>query len=528
MKEIKIEYGELVKKKNEDGEEEEDQKQNPIYKLGKQMFSAVHKKEIIETIVPICCKLKKKLVAEKKKLLCLLYKFVRDLVKEYKDEMTEIFKEDKQFGKEILYEIENMANMEEESDNEEDELPLRETEGGDEHAAVNGEGVPDGQGVPEEHVAVNGQDVPVVDAMETHIASAVQEITGRKTRPVVQLERISEEIVAQVNKGQKVVNANDLDAIEDYDPNKHAPARRRSSAAEWRMNSLSSGTPDDVPKHFDVRVQIERLSLDTINKTNSEAEVSLPVVTVEKPSENIQESTVTQRNHIPLKEAVLSLQKLTPKNIEELQKEYGKSNRKSKRAKSDDVVVRDLRPRRGSSAGEYRKKRSSSVLSDNSQLRREIQNESEYPIRELRVSLERLSTDALKNIEKSQNASGEKSVIEKLKEDAKRLSVSLERLNPKYLENVTKNKPKKRNEDSEKAIAKGAKGIVMPPPAVQNVKKNKKKISTPKSKKLKQPITPEVEGKTKLLTSTPMIAPGSDKEFEFELSPVVNEDENED
>lgn len=120
MPEIKIEYNDLVKGKSEEGEEDDDQKQMPLCKLVKQVFTAVQKKEIIETIIPICCKLKKKLLAENKKLLPFLRKFIRELVKDYKSEINEIFKEDKQFAIEILHEIDKSTNSEvpEEDDNE--------------------------------------------------------------------------------------------------------------------------------------------------------------------------------------------------------------------------------------------------------------------------------------------------------------------------------------------------------------------------------------------------------------------------
>lgn len=120
--EIKVEYNDLMKGKNDDGEEEEEQKQLPICKLVKHVFSAVHKKEIIETIIPICCKLKKKLLAENKKLMPHLHKFIRELVKDYKSEINELFKEDKQFGIEILHELDKSAIEVEEEEEEDEEM----------------------------------------------------------------------------------------------------------------------------------------------------------------------------------------------------------------------------------------------------------------------------------------------------------------------------------------------------------------------------------------------------------------------
>lgn len=122
MPEIKIECNDLVKNKNDEGEEEDYQKQMPLCKLVKQMLTAVQKKEIIETIIPICCKLKKKLLSENKKLLPYLRKFIRELVKDYKSEFNEIFKEDKQFGIEILHELDSTKNSEVSEDENQEEM----------------------------------------------------------------------------------------------------------------------------------------------------------------------------------------------------------------------------------------------------------------------------------------------------------------------------------------------------------------------------------------------------------------------
>lgn len=131
------------------------------------------------------------------------------------------------------------------------------------------------------------------------------------------------------------------------------------------------------------------------------------------------------------------------------------------------------------------------------------------PVRKLSVQLKRLSTDGL---EKSK----EKSLTEISKEDVRKLKVSVEKLNLKRL------KPsKKKLEDSDKVIAKAAEKIIMPPPHAPS--KKGKSVSTPKNKKPKTPVTPEIEERN-MLTSTPMTIVRSDDDFSVEISPVIDSD----
>lgn len=269
-KEIRIEYSELVQKNNEDGEEDDEQKQNPLYKLGKQVFSAARKKEIIDTIIPICCKLKKKLHQENSKLLPYLHKFVREIVKDYKDEIGEMFKEDKQFGIEIMHELENAANNEEVDEAEEEE---------DEEAPVNEEAIQVHISVElEEHKEVMNTEEPA----EQNMLWTVQQV--EKLNPqelglkeaVVCLERLSDkECGLEEEQSQDEAKK----AAEDVANQEEALKRlsitlERLSSKYLKFLEMEKDTPskrrlsavEADPKLTKARLTLERLDPETLKE----------------------------------------------------------------------------------------------------------------------------------------------------------------------------------------------------------------------------------------------------------------------
>ena len=86
------------------GEMEEDQNLAFAAAKGK-VISAMMKKHLVDTIVPLVIELKRMLESQKSPLLGILLNFACAVLKEYKEEIEEILVADNTFAKEVLYEI---------------------------------------------------------------------------------------------------------------------------------------------------------------------------------------------------------------------------------------------------------------------------------------------------------------------------------------------------------------------------------------------------------------------------------------
>ena len=71
----------------------------------KQIISGVVKKNVIENIIPIIIALKHKLEAARSPLMHELFSYLRKLMDDYKNEVTEILAADKQLAKEIEFDL---------------------------------------------------------------------------------------------------------------------------------------------------------------------------------------------------------------------------------------------------------------------------------------------------------------------------------------------------------------------------------------------------------------------------------------
>jgi condensin-2 complex subunit D3 len=90
-------------------EVEEDQNLAFAAAKGK-VISAMMKKHLVDTIVPLVIELKRILEAQKSPLLGILLNFACAVLKEYKEEIEEILVADNTFAKEVLYEIQQENN----------------------------------------------------------------------------------------------------------------------------------------------------------------------------------------------------------------------------------------------------------------------------------------------------------------------------------------------------------------------------------------------------------------------------------
>ncbi|KAK6627283.1 hypothetical protein RUM44_009760 [Polyplax serrata] len=278
LPEIKLEYNDLVKGKNDDGEEEDDQKQMPLCKLVKQMFTAVQKKEIIETIIPICCKLKKKLLLDNKRLLPYLRKFIRELVKDYKSEINEIFKEDKQFGIEILHELNTTRS--DNGENEDDD---------DDRGYVQ-------PAVTNENLEKSNVDVPVSDTNANEVVSSSNH-SGN-------LSRVDEE--------QRVLNS-----PETVDP---GPSVRSKTAEPPQKEPGSSGSATEP---ISVPPVAPSTSLRRSSHSNSESDECGEGETNSKMNSDQRKKAVNNKQKTEVK---VLIERLSPKYLQKLEKTRSKRN----------------------------------------------------------------------------------------------------------------------------------------------------------------------------------------------------------
>lgn len=113
-KEIRLDGSEGAKKKA-DGDEDDEVEDAAPRNLNKEVLANVQKNDICDTIIPICSKMRK-VLHRHRKLTSRLYCFVRELVRDYKSEIDHIFRDDKQFGQEILHEINHTTKGQEDED----------------------------------------------------------------------------------------------------------------------------------------------------------------------------------------------------------------------------------------------------------------------------------------------------------------------------------------------------------------------------------------------------------------------------
>ena len=90
----------------QDEPETEDDRAGMVLEAAKkQIISGVVKKNVIENIIPIIIALKHKLEAARSPLMHELFNYLRKLMDDYKNEVTEILAADKQLAKEIEFDL---------------------------------------------------------------------------------------------------------------------------------------------------------------------------------------------------------------------------------------------------------------------------------------------------------------------------------------------------------------------------------------------------------------------------------------
>ena len=99
---------------NDEPETDEDRANMVMNAAKKQIISGVVKKNVMENVIPIIIGLKHKLEAAKSPLISDLFQYLRKLMEDYKNEVTEILAEDKQLAKEIEFDLRRYEQEEQE------------------------------------------------------------------------------------------------------------------------------------------------------------------------------------------------------------------------------------------------------------------------------------------------------------------------------------------------------------------------------------------------------------------------------
>lgn len=107
-----IKLASLAASTEDDPVEKEDIAQAIVQSTKKAIIAQVVKRNVIENIVPIVVALKRKLAANKSSLMGNLMQFLRELMKDYKDEIQEILAEDRQLMAEIDFDLKRFEQQE--------------------------------------------------------------------------------------------------------------------------------------------------------------------------------------------------------------------------------------------------------------------------------------------------------------------------------------------------------------------------------------------------------------------------------
>ena len=110
---------------NDEPETDEDRANMVMNAAKKQIISGVVKKNVMENVIPIIIGLKHKLEAAKSPLISDLFQYLRKLMEDYKNEVTEILAEDKQLAKEIEFDLRRFEQDEQERREREQQERLR-------------------------------------------------------------------------------------------------------------------------------------------------------------------------------------------------------------------------------------------------------------------------------------------------------------------------------------------------------------------------------------------------------------------
>merc|ERR1719466_312671 len=123
-----IKLASLKSKGDEDAPETEQEMAGKVLEAAKKtIISGVVKKNVMENIIPIIIALKHKLESAKSPLVSDLFKYLRKLMEDYKNEVTDILAADKQLAKEIEFDLRRFEQeQEEQKEKEEQERLARE------------------------------------------------------------------------------------------------------------------------------------------------------------------------------------------------------------------------------------------------------------------------------------------------------------------------------------------------------------------------------------------------------------------
>ena len=110
---------------SDEPETEEDRANMVMNAAKKQIISGVVKKNVMENVIPIIIGLKHKLEAAKSPLISELFQYLRKLMEDYKNEVTEILAEDRQLAKEIEFDLRRYEQEEQERKEKEQQVRLR-------------------------------------------------------------------------------------------------------------------------------------------------------------------------------------------------------------------------------------------------------------------------------------------------------------------------------------------------------------------------------------------------------------------
>lgn len=107
-----IKLASLAKETEDDPVEKEDIAQAIVQTTKKAIIAQVVKRNVIENVVPIVVSLKRKLATLKSPLMGKLMSFLRELMKDYKNEIEEILAEDRQLMAEIDFDLKRFEQQE--------------------------------------------------------------------------------------------------------------------------------------------------------------------------------------------------------------------------------------------------------------------------------------------------------------------------------------------------------------------------------------------------------------------------------
>ena len=110
---------------NDEPETDEDRANMVMNAAKKQIISGDVKKNVMENVIPIIISLKHKLEAAKSPLISDLFQYLRKLMEDYKNEVTEILAEDKQLAKEIEFDLRRYVQEEQERREREQLRPVK-------------------------------------------------------------------------------------------------------------------------------------------------------------------------------------------------------------------------------------------------------------------------------------------------------------------------------------------------------------------------------------------------------------------